>query len=74
MKSIYSSDEMATAFEVTGGGQAVTLVGGIFHHRAVYGATAQLPADVQYRAAPGPDPHRRAGCALSLVLLESVAG
>jgi pimeloyl-ACP methyl ester carboxylesterase len=44
MTTVHSSDGTAIAFDVTGDGPAVVLVGGMFQHRAIDQATAQLAA------------------------------
>lgn len=49
MTTVHSADGTAIAFDVTGDGPAVVLVGGMFQHRAIDGATAQLAAALSER-------------------------
>jgi pimeloyl-ACP methyl ester carboxylesterase len=49
MTAVDSSDGTTIAFDVTGDGPAVVLVGGMFQHRAIDGATAQLAAALSER-------------------------
>jgi pimeloyl-ACP methyl ester carboxylesterase len=44
MTTVHSGDGTAIAFDVTGDGAAVVLVGGMFQHRAIDQTTAQLAA------------------------------
>src|SRR4051794_17332887 len=49
MTAVHSSDGTTIAFDVTGDGPAVVLVGGMFQHRAIDGATARLAAALSER-------------------------
>ena len=69
MTSAQFIGETATEFHVAGAGPAVVLAGGMFQHRAIYGATGQLPADAQYRTLRG-QTHMVAPAALAPVLPE----